>query len=134
MSRKQLNCDIEEVGIATSFRSKYTIVVQEAVQDPTGFEVFLTEQCWAEHITIKHPEMSSHRDLVRETLRMPDAIHFGKRDPARRIYLKTFHHVAGIGNWLHLLVFVGNQDRHVATAYFTSYAMRMLGEQVWPSR
>lgn len=109
-------------------------MVEEVFRDPTGFEVILTEKCWTEHIIQRHPEIGQYRDLVIGTIKQPDAIYLGKRDPSRRIYLKKYPQVTGIGKWLDLLVFAGNQDRHIATAYFAAYAMRMLGEQIWPSK
>src|SRR5207247_7706262 len=54
------------------------------VVDPTGLGVILTEECWLDHITTRHPEMHPFKEMVLETTRAPDAIYVGKRDPSRR--------------------------------------------------
>ncbi len=104
----------------------------EVVQDPTGMEVVLTDECW-KHVAAHHPEMREFKGLVLDTIQRPDAIYRGKRDPTRRIYKKNYFEVAGVGNSLDLLVFVGDADRYVATAYFCAYSVRMLGVLIWPS-
>jgi hypothetical protein len=77
--------------------------------------------------------MHAFRDLVIETIQTPDAVYAGRRDPSRRIYRKRYLEVSGLGESLDLLVFVGNTDRYVATAYFAAYSFRMLGTSIWPS-
>lgn len=106
--------------------------MQQQISDPTGFEAILTDECW-EHITAHHPEMQPFKQLVLETIREPHGIYSGRRDPARTIYRKRFAHVPGLGDSLDLLVFVGRIDGYVATAYFSAYSFRMLGDLVWPS-
>jgi hypothetical protein len=106
--------------------------MDETISDPMGFQAVLTDECWR-HITARHPEMESYRGLVREAIQQPDAVHLGRRDPGRRIYRKRHLHVAGIGDSLDLLVFVGATDGYVATAYFAAYSVRMLGDPIWPS-
>jgi len=106
--------------------------MEEVISDPTGFQVILTEACW-EHIVSHHPEMNFFRQFVVETVRNPDAIYVGKRDPARKIYRKRHLQVVGVGDSLDLLVFVGGTDRCVATAYFAAYAFRTLGTLIWPT-
>lgn len=105
----------------------------EVVRDPTGIEVILTERCWTGHIVVHHPEMAPFRHLVAATIARPDRIHLGKRDPARRVYARTYPEVPAVGNWLTLLVFVDNQSRYVATAYLAAEAIRQLGPQLWPT-
>lgn len=100
--------------------------------DPTGFHVILTDRCWAEHIIIGHPEMRPHREDVLETITHPNAIFKGKRDPRTRIYAKMYH-FTDQGQWLDLLVFVGEDHGYVKTAYFAAMAFRMLGAQLWPT-
>jgi len=104
----------------------------EVVQDPTGLEVVLTDECW-QHITDHHPEIRPFKQFVLETIQRPDAIYRGKRDPTRRIYKKNYLEVAGVGNALDILVFVGDADGYVATAYLCAYSFRMLGTLIWPS-
>ena len=101
------------------------------VQDPTGLEVVVTDECWR-HVTSRHPEMLSLKELVLETIRQPDGIYAGKRDPSRRIYRKSYSEVPGVGNSLDVLVFLGDDGRHVATSYPIAYSLRMLGRLVWP--
>jgi hypothetical protein len=81
----------------------------EVVHDPTAMEVVLTDECW-KHVISHHPEMSQFKEFVLETIECPDAIYRGKRDPTRRIYKKNYFEVAGLGNSLDLLVFVGEAD------------------------
>ncbi|MBI1984150.1 MAG: hypothetical protein HYS61_08130 [Acidobacteria bacterium] len=103
------------------------------ISDPTGFEAILTDECW-QHITARHPEMGPFRQFVVETIQQPEGIYSGKRDPTRTIYQKKYVHVPGLGGSLDLLVFVGTTDGYVATAYFSAYSLRMLGDLIWPSR
>ena len=105
----------------------------EVIRDPAGVEPILTEQCWTGHITKQHPEMAARKDLVRETIRNPDAVYLGKRDPSRRVYVKHGRRSPEGGNFLSVLVFVGNEDRYVATAHFAAEVFRQLGRQIWPT-
>jgi len=107
--------------------------MHEAIPDPTGFQAILTDECW-QHIVSRHPEMQPFRQFVVETIREPDGIYSGKRDPSRRIYCKRYLQVSEVGDTLDLLVFVGSADGYVATAYFAAYSLRMLGALIWPSR
>ena len=107
--------------------------MEETISDPTGFQVILTDECWR-HIAAHHPEMEPRRDLVREAIQRSDGIHLGRRDPARRIYRKRCKEVPGLGGPLDALVFVGNEDRYVATAYLAALGFRMLGSLIWPSK
>lgn len=50
-----------------------------------------------------------------------------------KVYRRRYLQVAGLGDALDLLVFVGAADRYVATAYFAAYSLRMLGALIWPS-
>jgi phage-Barnase-EndoU-ColicinE5/D-RelE like nuclease2 len=102
------------------------------VQDPTGLEIVLTDECWR-HVVSRHPEMEPFKELVLKTIREPDGIYAGKRDPSRRIYRKSYSEVPGVGNSLDVLVFVGDDGKHVATAYLIGYSIRMLGRLVWPT-
>lgn len=104
----------------------------DIAQDPTGLEVVLTDESW-EHIISRHPEMSGLKEFVLETIRQPDGIYWGKRDPTRRIYRKGYSEVPGVGNSLELLVFLADDGTHVAKAYLIGYSFRMLGRLVWPS-
>src|SRR3990170_3890080 len=108
--------------------------MQEIIQDPTGFEVILTDKCWTDHILRRHPELGPFRKLVVETVKKPDGIYQGKRDPSNRIYPRKYPEVPGVGNWLDLLVFVRDDTKYVATAYFAAAAFRALGERIWPSK
>jgi hypothetical protein len=104
----------------------------DIVQDPTGLEVVLTDECW-DHIVSHHPELRPFKALVLESIREPVGIYEGKRDPSRRIYKKSYSEVPGVGNSLDVLVFLGDDGKHVATAYLIGYSIRMLGRLVWPT-
>jgi hypothetical protein len=104
----------------------------DIVQDPTGLEVVLTDECW-QHIVSRHPEMLPFKELVLTAVREPNGIYEGKRDPTRRIYRKGYAEVPGVGNSLDVLVFLGNDGKHIATAYLIGYSIRMLGRLVWPT-
>jgi|SRR5467141_2623903 len=103
----------------------------DIVQDPTGLEVVLLDECWR-HIVSHHPEMEPLKELVLETIRQPNGIYNGKRDPSRRIYRKSYTEVPNVGNSLDVLVFLGDDGKHVATSYLIAYSFRMLGRLVWP--
>jgi len=104
----------------------------DIVQDPTGLEVVLTDECW-EHIGSRHPELLPFKELVLEAIREPIGIYEGKRDPSRRIYKKSYSEVPGVGNSLDVLVFLGDDGKHIATVYLIGYSIRMLGRLVWPT-
>ena len=53
------------------------------------------------------------RTYVLETIRVPDGIYKGKRDPTRKIYRKHYAEVPGLGNALDLLVFVGEKSGYI---------------------
>src|SRR6266700_6262422 len=99
--------------------------MEEVISDPSGFKAILTDECWL-HITERHPEMSPWKHLVVETIRQPDGVYLGKRDPTRRIYRKRYRDIPGLVGPLDALVFVGNEDRYVATAYLAAFSFRML--------
>ena len=107
--------------------------MDQNVIDPTGYAVILTEQAWA-HVIRRHPEMSPFRPLVIRTVEGPDSIYLGKRDSSRRVYARRYARVPGLGNELTLLVFAGNEDRFIATAYFTAGQLRAVGQHIWPSK
>ena len=103
----------------------------DIVQDPTGLQVILTDECWR-HIVSHHPEMLPLKEFVLATIREPNGIYIGKRDPSRRIYKKNYSEVPSVGNSLDVLVFLGDDGIHVATSYLAAYSLRMLGRLVWP--
>src|SRR5205807_4248777 len=104
----------------------------DIVQDPTGLEVVLTDECWR-HVISHHVEMVPFKEFVLESIRQPNGIYLGKRDSTRRIYRRSYLKIPGVGNSLDLLVFLGDDGKHVATAYFAAFSWRMLGRLVWPS-
>lgn len=107
--------------------------MDQIITDPTGFEVTISDACWDAHVVVRHPEMAEHKGLVAETIAAPEAIYRGKRDPSRRIYRRRYETVPGVGNFLDVLVFVGDSDGFMATTYFTAGSIRTLGERLWPS-
>lgn len=104
----------------------------QRIQDPTGFEVILTEQCWSEHITKRHPEMTPFWTQVVDTVQTPDAIYLGRRDPSTRIYMKKYPSLSDTANWPAMLVYV-RANGYVATAHLAAKFFRQLGQQIWPS-
>jgi len=107
-------------------------VSDEEIRDPTGLVVVLTERRWTEHIIVRHPEMATVRAGVIDTVARPESIHLGRRDPTRRIYVRDWGPVPGVGASLTPLVLVG-ETGEVGTAYFIAEAFRKLGRQIWPS-
>ncbi|PYT66254.1 MAG: hypothetical protein DMG39_27170 [Acidobacteria bacterium] len=67
--------------------------------------------------------MVPFKEFVLESIRQPNGIYLGKRDPTRRIYRKSYLEVPGVGNSLDLLVFLGDDGKHVATAYFAAFSL-----------
>lgn len=103
---------------------------------PDGLEVVPDDDQWKKHIAARHPQLLPYRDLVIETLRQPEGIYRGKRDPTTRIYTKRYWKIL-IGEapveTTNLLVFVREEDGFVVTAYFAAAMWRILGERIWPS-
>lgn len=106
--------------------------MKEEFKDPTGFRAVLSDECWT-HIIKGHPEMKPFKGFVEAAIQKPDAIHLGKRDPTCRIFRRRYQEVPGVGEWLHVLVFVDGQSGYVRTAYFAAAWFRASGQQIWPS-
>jgi hypothetical protein len=91
--------------------------MEEAISDPTGFQAILTDDCW-QHIVSRHPEMQSFRQFVLETIREPDAVYSGKRDPSRRIYRKRYLQVPEVGDtmtfWFLSAARIGMSQRRIS--------------------
>lgn len=101
-----------------------------------GLDVALDDDHWNAHIVKKHPELGQHRDLVIETLQHPDAVYRSKRDPATRVYARSYTGIR-IGETLvegvNLRVVVRETESFVVTAHFVVEMWRGLGERIWPS-
>ena len=58
------------------------------VQDPRGYKVSCTDECWEFHILDEHPEMDGLEDTVKETIQTPylGFIYQDRDYPERNIY------------------------------------------------
>ena len=101
-----------------------------------GLDVSLDDNRWQMHIIKRHPELAQHRELVIETLRHPDVIYRSKRDPAARVYTRSYAGIM-VGETsvprINLRVVVREEERLVTTALFVAATWRGLGERLWPS-
>ncbi len=101
-----------------------------------GLPVELDEDHWKTHVLKGHPELTPYREFVIETLKQPDGVYRGKRDPTTRIYAKTYAGIR-IGETpveeISLVVVVREKNAFVVTAYFAVAAWRGFGERIWPS-
>ncbi|GIK57069.1 MAG: hypothetical protein BroJett015_27320 [Chloroflexota bacterium] len=59
------------------------------VTDPQGREIWLTEECYAFHILVEHPDMSEVMEIAR-TIQTPDYIAQDQVDFVRLVYYRTY--------------------------------------------
>lgn len=82
--------------------------------DPLGYEVRLTETCYAEHILVEHPDMNDDQE-IEEAIRYAETITVDVIDERRRIYYRTYRRSPQ--RWLIKVVVSGDE---VLTAYRVS--------------
>lgn len=106
------------------------------IQTADGLDVILEDDHWKAHILKGHPELMQHRDLVIETLKLPEGVYRSKRDPTTRIYTRSYAGIM-IGETpvqrVSLRVVVREESGFVVTAYFAVAMWRGFGEKIWPS-
>ncbi len=60
------------------------------IMDKTSRRIRLTHKQWASHIIRRHPEVSSQKDKIAETLEKPDKIISSMRDENVRYYYRHY--------------------------------------------
>ncbi len=106
------------------------------IRTADGLDVVFDDDHWKTHVLKRHPELAQHRDRVIETLKDPEGVYRSKRDPATRIYARTYAGIMIEGTPLErisLRVVVREKNGFVATAIFVAAMWRGLGERIWPS-
>jgi hypothetical protein len=73
------------------------------VNDKTSRNLRMTIWNW-EHVIRRHPEISSEKDKIIETLQSPDKIIPSLRDENARFYYKHYKHRQSINKFMMVLV------------------------------
>ncbi len=89
------------------------------VIDKTGRKIRMTNWNW-EHIIRRHPEISSEKDKIIETLEKPDKITLSTRDEDVRYYYKYYKHISHKYKFLRVIVKHLNGEGFVISAQFIS--------------
>ena len=87
------------------------------VKDKTGRRLRMTGWNW-EHIIKRHPDISTEKEKIIETLENPDKIMPSLKDEKARFYYKYYKHMASINKFLMVLVKYLNGEGFVISAHF----------------
>lgn len=86
--------------------------------DKTKRKIRLTKKQWS-HITRKHPQISSEKEKIIETLKNPDKIiDPGQLDPNKRFYYKYYKNRYSSNKFVRVIVKYLNGGGFVITAQF----------------
>ena len=87
------------------------------VIDKSGRKIRLTRRQWRE-TTLKHPNMASYLEEIKETLIRPDSITDYSIDEDVRYYYKYFKHIKSKNKYLLVIVKYLNGDGFVIKSFF----------------
>ena len=90
------------------------------VIDKTRRKIRLTSWNW-EHIVRRHPDISSEKEKIVETLENPDKIVNSIKDENARFYYKYYKHRNSVNKFMTVLVKYLNNHGFVITAYFVRH-------------
>ena len=85
--------------------------------DKTGRKIRLTKRQWRE-TNLKHPNMATYLEEIKETLTKPDSITSYSIDENVRYYYKHFKHINSKNKYLLVIVKYLNSDGFVIKSYF----------------
>ena len=91
------------------------------VIDKTGRRLRMTDWNW-EHIIRRHPEISSEKEKIIETLENPDKITDSLKDENAKFYYKYYKHRKSVNKFLMVLVKYLNGGGFVISAHFVRTA------------
>lgn len=87
------------------------------VIDKTGRRLRMTKWNW-EHIIRRHPEISSEKEKIVETLEKPDKIISSLKDEKARFYYKYYKYRQSQNKFMMVLVKYLNGDGFTISAHF----------------
>ncbi len=88
------------------------------VVDKTGRKIRMTQKQWS-HIARKHPQISSEKEKIIETLKNPDKIiNPGQLDPNKRFYYKYYKNRPSSNKFVRVIVKYLNDEGFIITAHF----------------
>ena len=89
------------------------------VKDKTGRELRMTDYNW-DHIIKRHPEISSEKEKIIETLEKPDTITKSLKDENARYYYKYYKNRRSPENFLMILVKYLNGEGFIISVHFVT--------------
>lgn len=92
--------------------------IKFSIKDKTGRELRMTDWNW-QHIVKRHPEMTSEKEKIIETLEKPDKIIISLKDEHARYYYKYYKHLRAPEKFLMILVKYLNGEGFIISAHFT---------------
>ncbi|MBI5803064.1 hypothetical protein HY448_00030 [Candidatus Pacearchaeota archaeon] len=88
------------------------------IKDKTGRKIRLTKRQW-EHIIARHPQISSEKEKIIETLENPDKmVDPAQPDSNKRFYYKHYKNRPSPNKFVRVIVKYLNGDGFVLTAQF----------------
>jgi|SRR3989338_9750509 len=91
------------------------------VTDKTGRKIRMTIWNWG-HITKKHPNISTEKEKIIETLENPDKIIYSIKDEKARFYYKYYKNRKSVNKFLMVLVKYLNGDGFIISTHFVRTA------------
>jgi hypothetical protein len=88
------------------------VTVRDAVEDPHGRVVELTEERWT-HITERHPEIKPFAETMLQAVQSPDRSVQGPEPNERWYYLRT----DAPSTWIKVVVAYAEGRGHIVTAF-----------------
>lgn len=85
--------------------------------DKTDRKLRMTKWNW-EHIIRRHPEISSEKEKIIETLEKPDKIIYSLKDENARFYYKYYKHRQSKNRFMMILVKYLNGNGFIISAHF----------------
>lgn len=90
------------------------------VTDKTGRKIRLTQKQWS-HIVRKHPQVSSEKEKIIETIENPDKMVDSRQpDPNKRFYYKYYKNRPSPNKFVRVIVKYLNGEGFIMTAQFVS--------------
>ena len=90
------------------------------VIDINGRNIRMTKKQWTSHIIRRHPEISSEKDRIIETLEKPDKIVNSTRDEDVKYYYKYYKQITNPYKFLRAIVKYLNGDGFIISVQFVS--------------
>lgn len=99
--------------------------------DPRGYEVHLTNDCWDNHILVQHPIMKGRLSEVKNAIIKPDFIYQSKYKTSSHLYFSKASSPSGI-EYVLVVVTVRQRTRkgYVQTAFIVD-SLSKGGKLLW---